>query len=214
MPERRHVGVAELGLGLAAELLLGRATVNRDRRDPHTLQLPRQVPVCHAGHSWGVDRLNALGSRLAQNGQLEDGEFDFNRPVGQGGSGRRTSDMPGGASVVGIASMTSYFGLSFTPGYGPAKAGLVQMMKTLAVSWGTDGIRANAVAAGLTRSNLTAFTFDHMQEMVDANIARQGIKRAGEPEDIAAAVLFLTSPAASWITGQTLPVDGGFTAGM
>ncbi len=124
------------------------------------------------------------------------------------------SDMPGGASIIGIASLTSYFGLSFTPGYGPAKAGLVQLMKTLAVSWGTDGIRANAVAAGLTRSNLTAFTFEHMQDMVDANIARQGIKRAGEPEDIAAAVLFLTSPSASWITGQTLPVDGGFTAGM
>lgn len=124
------------------------------------------------------------------------------------------SDFPGGASVIGIASMTSYFGFEWTPGYGPAKAGLVQVIKTLGMSWGPLGIRANAVAAGLTRSNLTAFTLDHMDEMVSDTLKRQGIKRTGVPADIAAAVLFLTSPAASWITGQTLPVDGGFNTGM
>lgn len=124
------------------------------------------------------------------------------------------SEFPGGASVIGIASMTSYFGFEFTPGYGPAKAGLVQMMKTFGMSWGQLGIRANAVAAGLTRSNLTAFTFDHMDDMVQETLRRQGLKRTGVPEDIAGAVLFLTSPAAAWITGQTLPVDGGFTTGM
>ncbi len=124
------------------------------------------------------------------------------------------SEFPGGASIVGIASMTSYFGFEYTPGYGPAKAGLVQMMKTLGMSWGKLGIRANAVAAGLTRTGLTSFVLDNMQDMVDETLARQGIKRPGTPEDIASAVLFLTSPAASWITGQTLPVDGGFTTGM
>ena len=124
------------------------------------------------------------------------------------------SQFPGGASVIGIASMTSYFGFAWTPGYGPAKAGLVQMMKTLGMTWGELGIRANAVAAGLTRSNLTADTMDNMQDMVDETLRRQGLKRTGIPDDIAPAVLFLTSPAASWITGQTLPVDGGFTSGM
>jgi 3-oxoacyl-[acyl-carrier protein] reductase len=124
------------------------------------------------------------------------------------------SRFPGGASVVGIASMTSYFGFAWTPGYGPAKAGLVQLMKTLGMSWGELGIRANAVAAGLTRSNLTTLVLDNMQDMVDETLKRQGLKRTGEPQDIAAAVLFLTSPAAAWITGQTLPVDGGFTTGM
>jgi 3-oxoacyl-[acyl-carrier protein] reductase len=124
------------------------------------------------------------------------------------------SQFAGGASVVGIASMTSYFGFEWTPGYGPAKAGLVQLMKTLGMSWGALGIRANAVAAGLTRSNLTAPVLENMPDMVDETLKRQGLKRTGEPEDIAAAVLFLTSPAAAWITGQTLPVDGGFTIGM
>lgn len=124
------------------------------------------------------------------------------------------SQFPGGASIVGIASMTSYFGFEWTPGYGAAKAGLVQLMKTLGMSWGQSGIRANAVAAGLTRSNLTAPVLDNMQDMVDETLRRQGLKRTGVPQDIAAAVLFLTSPAAAWITGQTLPVDGGFSTGM
>jgi 3-oxoacyl-[acyl-carrier protein] reductase len=124
------------------------------------------------------------------------------------------STFPGGASVVGIASMTSYFGFEWTPGYGPAKAGLVQLMKTLGMSWGREGIRANAVAAGLTRSKLTTPVLDSMPDMVDETLKRQGLKRTGEPRDIAGAVLFLTSPAAAWITGQTLPVDGGFTTGM
>jgi 3-oxoacyl-[acyl-carrier protein] reductase len=124
------------------------------------------------------------------------------------------SAFPGGASVIGIASMASYFGFAWTPGYGPAKAGLVQLIKTLGMSWGALGIRANAVAAGLTRSNLTAAVIDGMPDMVEETLRRQGLKRTGEPQDIAAAVLFLTSPAAAWITGQTLPVDGGFTTGM
>ena len=124
------------------------------------------------------------------------------------------SQFPGGASIIGIASMTSYFGFEWTPGYGAAKAGLVQLTKTLGMSWGQLGIRANAVAAGLTRSNLTAPMLDTMPEMVQETLKRQGLKRTGEPRDIAAAVLFLSSPAAAWITGQTLPVDGGFSTGM
>ncbi|MEZ5571441.1 MAG: SDR family oxidoreductase [Halioglobus sp.] len=124
------------------------------------------------------------------------------------------SKFSGGASVIGIASMTSYFGFEWTPAYGAAKAGLVQLMKTLGMSWGNLGIRANAVAAGLTRSGLTAPVLDNMPDMVAETLRRQGIKRTGVPQDIAGAVLFLTSPAASWITGQTLPVDGGFSTGM
>ena len=124
------------------------------------------------------------------------------------------SEFPGGASVIGIASMTSFFGYEWTPAYGAAKAGLVQLTKTLGLSWGPAGIRANAVAAGMTRTNLTTGVIDGMPEIIDGMLARQGLKRVGEAEDIANAVLFLTSPAASWITGQTLAVDGGFSTGM
>lgn len=124
------------------------------------------------------------------------------------------SEFEGGASVIGIASMTTFFGYEWTPGYGAAKAGLAQLVKTLGISWGPNGIRANAVAAGMTRTNLTAPAIDGMPEMIEGMFGRQGIKRVGEPEEIASAVLFLTSPAAAWVTGQTLAVDGGFSTGM
>ncbi|WP_353227350.1 SDR family oxidoreductase [Novosphingobium sp.] len=120
------------------------------------------------------------------------------------------STLPGGGSVIGIASMSSYFGIPIVPGYGAAKTGLVGLTRTMAVHWGPRGVRANAVAAGLTRSRMTAGTF--AQEAWTApTLARTPLGRLGEPEDVAGAVLFLASPAASWITGQTLAVDGGYT---
>lgn len=116
----------------------------------------------------------------------------------------------GGASVIGIASMTSFFGIGMIPGYGAAKTGLVGLTRVLAVEWARRGIRVNAVAAGLTRSKMTAGTFDEI-EWTGPTLARTPLGRLGEPADIAGAVMFLTSSAASWITGQVLPIDGGFT---
>jgi NAD(P)-dependent dehydrogenase (short-subunit alcohol dehydrogenase family) len=120
------------------------------------------------------------------------------------------SVLPGGASIIGIASMSSYFGFEWVPGYGAAKAGLVQLMKTLAVAWSKDGIRSNAVAAGLIRTRQTA-TFTQQPELIAPVMARTPLRRLGEPGEIANAVLFLTSSAACYITGQTLAVDGGFS---
>ena len=120
------------------------------------------------------------------------------------------SRLDGGASVIGTASMSSYFGMGIVPGYGAAKTGLLGLTRALAVEWGPRGIRVNAVAAGLTRSRMTAGTLAQ-PEWTQPTLARTPLGRLGEPQDIANAILFLTSPAASWITGQTLPVDGGYT---
>lgn len=120
------------------------------------------------------------------------------------------STLAGGASVVGIASMSSFFGMPIVPGYGAAKTGLVGLTRTLAVEWGPRGVRVNAVAAGITRSRMTAGTFAQ-EEWTAPTLARTPLGRLGEPEDIAGAILFMTSPAAAWITGQTLAVDGGYT---
>jgi NAD(P)-dependent dehydrogenase (short-subunit alcohol dehydrogenase family) len=120
------------------------------------------------------------------------------------------SSIAGGGSVIGIASMSSYFGISVVPGYGAAKTGLVGLTRTLAVKWGERGIRANAVAAGLTRSRMTKSTFAQ-EDWMAPTLARTPLGRPGEPEDIANAILFLSSPGAAWITGQTLAVDGGYT---
>lgn len=119
------------------------------------------------------------------------------------------STLPGGPSIVGIASMSSYFGIDIVPGYGAAKTGLLGLTRALAVHWG-GRIRVNAVAAGLTESRMTAATVAN-PEWSAPTLARTPAGRLGVPQDIAGPVLFLTSAAAGWVTGQTLPVDGGFT---
>jgi NAD(P)-dependent dehydrogenase (short-subunit alcohol dehydrogenase family) len=120
------------------------------------------------------------------------------------------STLPGGASIIGIASMTSFFGNDVVPGYGAAKGGLVQMVKTLAIHWAPRNIRVNAVAAGLTESAMTAWMLD-IPEAVGPTLERTPLKRIGKAEDVAGAVLFLTSAAARHITGQTVVVDGGYS---
>jgi 3-oxoacyl-[acyl-carrier protein] reductase len=120
------------------------------------------------------------------------------------------SKLPGGASVIGLASLTSFFGLEVVPAYGAAKAGLVQLTKTLSIAWAKDSIRVNAVAAGVTESRMTAQMLK-MPAMMAPVLARTPLKRPGKPADVAGAVLFLTSAAAAFITGQTLLVDGGYS---
>jgi len=120
------------------------------------------------------------------------------------------SDMPGGSSVINLASLSSYFGMDAVPGYGAAKAAIVQLTKTLAVSWASNNIRVNAIAPGNVRTRI----FDHVMEipeMIDPLLARTPMKRFGEPEEMTGPVLFLSSPHASFITGQTLPVCGGYS---
>jgi NAD(P)-dependent dehydrogenase (short-subunit alcohol dehydrogenase family) len=120
------------------------------------------------------------------------------------------SRLAGGGAVIGIASMSSYFGVEIVPAYGAAKGGLVQLMKTMAVAWSKRGIRANAVAAGMTKSRQTQAAIDH-PEFSAAMLARTPMKRFGEAAEIADAVLFLTSSGATYLTGQTINVCGGFS---
>jgi NAD(P)-dependent dehydrogenase (short-subunit alcohol dehydrogenase family) len=120
------------------------------------------------------------------------------------------SRFPAGASLIGIASLTSFFGLEVVPAYGAAKAGLVQLVKTLGIAWAKENIRVNAVAAGITESRMTAQMLK-VPAMMAPVLERTPMKRVGKPHDVAGAVLFLTSGAAGYITGQTLLVDGGYS---
>jgi 3-oxoacyl-[acyl-carrier protein] reductase len=120
------------------------------------------------------------------------------------------SARPGGASIVCMASMSSYFGIEFVPGYGAGKSGLVGMIRAMAVHWGKSNIRINGLAVGLARSKMTGPVFD-TPELSEPMLARVPLGRHGEPGDVAGAALFLSSDAASWITGQVLPIDGGYS---
>jgi NAD(P)-dependent dehydrogenase (short-subunit alcohol dehydrogenase family) len=121
------------------------------------------------------------------------------------------SRLEGGASVLQIASMSAFRAVTFVPGYGAAKAGIVQMTQNLAVAWVAERIRVNAVAPGLVESGMTA-AMRGMPELEKVELAKCPMGRWGTPADIAPAFLFLASSAAGFVTGQTLCVDGGYSA--
>lgn len=120
------------------------------------------------------------------------------------------STLPAGGSVICMASMSSYFGIAMVPAYGAAKAGLVQLMKTMAVAWSSKNVRANAIGAGLIRTRQTAPLTDIDDEATKHQILHSTpMARFGEADEVAQAALFLSSSSASYITGQTLNVCGG-----
>jgi NAD(P)-dependent dehydrogenase (short-subunit alcohol dehydrogenase family) len=119
----------------------------------------------------------------------------------------------GGGSIVTISSGTSMIGESTRVAYGVSKAALNQLTRHLAVRYGRDGIRANAIAPGfiLTATAAANVPAEIQQRLADANPTR----RLGTPTDIARAVVFLCSDASAYVNGQVLHVDGGHQiAGM
>lgn len=114
-----------------------------------------------------------------------------------------------GGAIVNVASMYSFFGAGLAPGYSASKGGVAQLTKSLAVAWAPHNIRVNAVAPGWIATPLTQVLRDDPARYVTV-VERTPLKRWGQPDDIAGAVIFLCSPAAAFITGVILPVDGGY----
>ena len=117
----------------------------------------------------------------------------------------------GGGKIVTIGSMLSIFGLPLSVAYGASKGGVMQMTKGLASAWAADNIQVNCVLPGWIDTELTRKARIDMTGLDDNVKARTPAGRWGEPADLAGIAVFLASPAADFVTGTAIPVDGGYS---
>lgn len=117
----------------------------------------------------------------------------------------------GWGRVLNIASLQSYRAFVNGTAYGAAKAGIVQLTRHMAEAWSAHGVNCNAIAPGFFRTPLTAPVYAD-KARVEALARQTAVGRNGELDDLQGAAVFFCSPASDYVTGQTLAVDGGFTA--
>lgn len=115
----------------------------------------------------------------------------------------------GEAAIVNVGSVSGMTAVRTGSPYGMSKAAITQLTRNLAIEWAADGIRVNAVAPWYIRTQRTATKLAN-SEYLEEVIAHTPLGRVGEPEEVAAVIAFLCLPASSYVTGETVAVDGGF----
>jgi len=115
----------------------------------------------------------------------------------------------GGGAIVNISSGTPFRGVPFLLHYVTSKGAIVAFTRALAKELGRDGIRVNCVAPGFTMSDGVKEHPEVIEQLRDVSVAARTIQRDQEPEDVVGAVAYLAGPAASFVTGQTIVIDGG-----
>lgn len=114
-------------------------------------------------------------------------------------------------TVVNIASIAAYAGQGGSLGYSPSKGAIKMLTQSLAAELAKDGVRVNALAPGVIATPMTAATRSH-PERLEKFLTRIPMGRVGEPDELVGPVVFLASSMSAYVTGVTLPVDGGFLA--
>jgi NAD(P)-dependent dehydrogenase (short-subunit alcohol dehydrogenase family) len=113
--------------------------------------------------------------------------------------------------IINVGSIASSTGIPNVVGYSPSKGAVKLMTQALAVELAKDGVRVNAIAPGVIETPMTSYTRE-APERLDKFMLRTPMARVGQPEELVGPVVFLASGMASYVTGVTLPVDGGFLA--
>ncbi len=113
--------------------------------------------------------------------------------------------------IINVGSIASFAGVGSTLGYSPSKGGVKMMTQAMARDLAPDGIRVNAIAPGVIETPMTQYTRDDPARLASF-MQRIPLGRVGQPQDLVGPVVFLASSMAAYVTGVSLPVDGGYLA--
>ena len=222
-------GASGIGLGIArvfeqagADVTVTGIPPQEEQADAYSglryLELDVTKPEQVASLPEKIDSLdvlvNSIGTVLWGGGEFEQEGFDFVMQVNLNGVMNicnrlksKLADRKG--SIINIDSIVSNRVAGDTPAYSASKAGLKHLTKALALKWGALGIRVNGIAPGAVPTQLTSEMFTPEAEADFGK--RVPVGRYATPEDMGAVVLFLASPLAAYITGVSVPVDGGLS---